>query len=80
MAKLNLLQSSVSHDPSEFFYYADLKHYFSMLKTAVLFNIFVEAAIHDFSILWWEFKRTTFISNIKVFYTDPILLNGSDFW
>ncbi len=51
MAKLNLLQSSVSHDPSDyFFYYADLKHYLSMLKTAVLFNIFVEAAIYDFNI------------------------------
>ncbi len=51
---MSLLQSSVSHVPSEIILICSFflkKHFLllSMLKTAVLLNIFVETVMHFFS-------------------------------
>ncbi len=73
MAKLKfqqlLLQSSMSHDPSEIIQYSDLMLekpllFLSMLKTAVHFNIFVKIMIHFFfqdSLINRKLRRTAFI-------------------
>ncbi len=65
----SLLQSSVSHDPSEIIlicWFAAQKTFLIIInvKTVVLLNIFVETIIYLFRFLWWiEVLKTAFIQN-----------------
>ncbi len=73
-----IFQSSVSRDPSEIiliFWFAVQETLLSMLKTAVLLNIFVETQIF-FKILWWiEISKDQHCFVIRIFCNIIIVFN-----